>query len=246
MIAGGKVVGWALFGLYDETFLLLKANLAWFLLSAPLALPVLLLLSGLLPANGPEEYAPGMATAAMLSGFLLLIVPTPASLGLCGLAAVMTRKESPPLSLFWQTTRQNFVLGLALYLIGLLGIVILGVNTAFYFQVEPPLLRFLGVLWIYLGLFWLAMQLYVGPLAIVLGERRPLALYKRAALLVLAHPIYTLVLLLAASLVMLLSLIMVPLYLSLAMAFVALMSTRALAELKRKYDPAPEQDEESA
>jgi uncharacterized membrane protein YesL len=120
------------------------------------------------------------------------------------------------------------------------------VNTAFYFQVEPPLLRLLGVLWIYLGLVWLAMQLYLGPLAIMLGERSLLALYRRSALLVLAHPIYTGVMLVATALVMLLSLIMVPLYLSLAMAFVALMATRALAELKRKYDPQPEHDEESA
>jgi uncharacterized membrane protein YesL len=94
------------------------------------------------------------------------------------------------------------------------------------------------------GLFWLAMQLYLGPLSLVVGERRLLPLYRRSALLVLAHPLYTLVLLLATALVMLLSLIMVPLYPSLAMAFVALMQTRAVADLKRKYDPEPDQDEE--
>ena len=46
------------------------------------------------------------------------------------------------------------------------------------------------------------------------------------------------------ALVMLLSLFVVPLYPGLAMAFVALMQTRTVANLKRKYDPQPEQDEE--
>ena len=41
-------------------------------------------------------------------------------------------------------------------------------------------------------------------------------------------------------------LITVPLYPLCAMAFAALTGTRALAQLRRKYDPAMETDEESA
>ena len=37
----------------------------------------------------------------------------------------------------------------------------------------------------------------------------------------------------------------VPLLPAGVMAFVALMSTRALAELKRRYDPQPDRDEEA-
>src|SRR5207248_4338551 len=135
-------------------------------------------------------------------------------------------------------------LGLRLFAIGVSGLVILAVNASFYLSAEAPALRALAVAWFYLGLFWLALQLYLGPLSILLGERRLLALYRRAALLVLAHPIYSLTFLFAIALFMLLSVVVVPLYPALGMAFVALMSTRALAELKRRYDPQPDRDEE--
>lgn len=246
MVAAGKVLLWSMMGLYDETLLLVKANVVWFVLSLPLGLPLLVLLAGVVPATEAEEPSVGWALPFMATGLVMLLVPNPASLGLHRLAATMQRKESPPWRQFWDATRENLKLGLALYAIGLGGLVILAVNTGFYIQAERGPWQALSVLWVYLGLFWLAIQLYLGPLVILLGERRILALYRRSALLVIAHPIYTLTFLLAIALVMLLCLVVVPLYLGLAMAFVALIGTRALGELKRKYDPEPDSDEEPA
>jgi uncharacterized membrane protein YesL len=245
MIAGGKVVWWALRGLYDETLTLLKANAVWFLLSLPLSLPILIVMLAFVPL-GNGEASPGLAQPLMVAGLLLLLVPSPASLGLCGLAVTMQRRDSPPWRQFWQATRENVRLGLTLYAIGLTGVLVLSVNLAFYLQADQPLLQILSLLWLYLGLFWLALQIYLGPLVMLLGERRLLPLYRRAALLVLAHPIYTLTFVVTIALLILLCLIMVPLYPALAMAFVALVGTRGLAQLKQRYDPEPGPDEESA
>jgi uncharacterized membrane protein YesL len=182
----------------------------------------------------------------MIVALLQLLVPNPASLGLYRMAAIMQRRDSPPWREFWEATGANVGLGLKLYLVGLLGLLVLAANAGFYLRSQQGALQAFGLLWAYLGLFWLALQLYLGPLAMYLGERGLLALYRRAALLVLAHPIYTLALVLAVGLVVLLCLLVVPLYPALAMAFVALVGTRALARLKQRYDPEPDPDEESA
>src|SRR5919201_4976852 len=214
MLAAAKVLLWALVGLYDETLLLLKANVVWFIASLPLGVPLLLILVALLPTDG-QVGSGGMLLPLMITALLLLLIPNPASLGLYRLAAVMQRKESPPWDVFWHATRDNVGLGLRLFAIGLIGLVILAVNATFYLNAEPRALRALAVVWFYLGLFWLTLQLYLGPLAMLL-----------------AHPIYSFSFVLAIALVILLSVPVVPLYPALAMAFVALVGTRALHELR--------------
>jgi hypothetical protein len=246
MLAAAKVLRWALVGLYDETTLLFKANLVWFLLTLPLGLPLVLAVLLLMPHGSGEGEPVGFVLAMLVSGLLLLIIPNPASLGVYRLAATIQGKESPPLRQFLDATRQNLRLGLGLYVTGLMGLMLLGVAASFYLRAEPAALQALSVLYLYLVLFWLALQLYLGPLAMLLGERRPLALYRRAALLVLAHPIYSLTFLLAFALLTLLCFIALPLFPALAMSFVALVGTGALADLKRRYDPQPDPDEGAA
>jgi hypothetical protein len=243
MLAAAKVLRWALVGLYDETTLLFKANLVWFLLTLPLGLPLVAGVLILVPYDSGEGEPAGVVLAMLVSGLLLLLIPNPASLGVYRLAATIQGKESPPWRQFWEATRQNLRLGLGLYVTGLMGLMLLGVAGSFYLRAEPAAIQALSVLYLYLVLFWLALQLYLGPLAMLLGERRPLALYRRAALLVLAQPIYSLTFLLAFALLTLLCFIAVPLFPALAMSFVALVGTRALAELKRKYDPQADTDE---
>jgi uncharacterized membrane protein YesL len=245
MLAAAKVLLWALVGLYDETLLLLKANVVWFIASLPLGVPLLLILVALMPTDG-QVGSGGVLLPLMITALLLLLIPNPASLGLYRLAAVMQRKETPPWGVYWHAARDNVGLGLRLFAIGLIGLVILAVNATFYLNAEPRALRALAVVWFYLGLFWLTLQLYLGPLAMLLAERRLLALYRRAALLVVAHPIYSFSFVLAIALVILLSVPVVPLYPALAMAFVALVGTRALHELRQKYDPQAGADEDPA
>ena len=241
-MAVGKILRWALIGLYDEALLLLRANLVWFLVTALLGLPVLLALIAAMPPATTEPDAGGFLLPTTLAAFLLLLVPNPATLGIHHLAARMHRKEAPPWSEFWNGLRRHLGLGLALYLVGIAGVAILGVNALFYLRFQAGSLQVLSILFVYLLLFWLGLQLYLGPIATLLGERRLPALYRRAAMLVLGQPLQTLALLLVAALLMPLSVIVIPLYPCAAMAFIALAATRALGQLKQKYAPDPDEE----
>lgn len=247
MLAAARVLRWTAIGLWDESLLLLKANVVWFLATLPLALPILLAGAVLLPLAGVEEQGAGPALLLMLTTFLALLVPNPASLGIYRLAAVLRRKDTPPFREFWNAALSSLGLGFVLYAIGLLGVLILSVNLVFYLF-QPLPLKGLMVLWAGLLFVWLALQLYLGPLVMLLGERRILALYRRAALLVLGHPFFVLTFLLSVALLVLLNLFMPPLVPAIGMAYVALLGTGALAELKQRYDPDPtsELDEEPA
>lgn len=238
----GKVLWWALVGLYDEALMLLRGNLTWFLVTLVLGLPLLLVLPAAMPAGTTAPEAGGYLLPITVAGLLLLLVPNPASLGLHGLAARMHRKEAPHWSDFWQGLRGQVGLGLALYAIGMLGVAILGVNTLFYLRYQQGPLQALSIVFLYGLLFWLGLQLYLGPLVMLLGERRLPALYRRAALLVVGQPFQTLVLLGASVLLMPLAIFAVPLYPCAAMAFVALATTRTLGLLKQRYDPDPDEE----
>jgi uncharacterized membrane protein YesL len=242
MIAAASVLRWAVAGLYDESVLFLKVNLAWFLLSLPLGSPLLLLLAGFLPAG--EDGRSDWVLPGLLIGLLLLLVPNPASLGVYRVAAIMDRRESPPWTEFWQATRQNVGLGLALFGIGLFGTILLVFNLGFYLGLENNPLQAASIVWVYLTLFWLGMQLYLGPLVLLVGERRLPSLYRRSAMLVLAQPIYTLTFLLAIGLLLLLCVLAWPVYPLLAMGFVALTGTCGLSRLRRRYDPTYEPGED--
>lgn len=248
MLAAARVLRWTAVGLWDESLLLLKANVVWFLATLPFALPVLLLSALLLLLlGGAEEQGVGLGFPLMLTSFLALLIPNPASLGIYRLAAVLRRKDTPPFREFWRAALDNIRLGLVLYGIGVLGVVVLAVNLVFYLF-QPLPLKGLIVLWAGLLFVWLALQLYLGPLVMLLGERRLLALYRRAALLVLGHPFFVLTFLLSVALLVLLNLFVPPLVPAIGMAYVALLGTGALAELKQRYDPEPpsELDEEPA
>ncbi|MCC7104139.1 MAG: hypothetical protein IT307_03275 [Chloroflexi bacterium] len=239
MLGPARALWWAIVGLHDEIFLLLRANLIWFVT----VLPVALLLSGTpLVSIASRETAVSTIPPLFVTGFLLLVVPGPATLGLCSLAATMTRRDSPPFSQLLTTLRRDWRLGLATMFVGLLGVGLLGSNVWFYWSVTTGLVRWLSVLWLYLLVFWIGMQLYLGPVAELLGERRLFHLYRRAAVLAVANPLQTFCLLLVALVVATASLLAAPLYLLVAMAYLALVSTRMLDDLRARFDRSSEAD----
>jgi uncharacterized membrane protein YesL len=242
MIAAASVLRWAVVGLYDESVLWLKVNLVWFLLSLPLGLPILLLLAGFLPVG--EDGTSDWVLPGLVTGLLLLLIPNPGSLGVYRVAAIMDHQESPHWGEFWRGTRENLGLGLALFGLGLFGTVLLLFNLGFYLGLQNNILQAASIIWIYLSLFWLGLQIYLGPLVLQVGERHLLKLYRRAAMLVLAHPIYTLTFLLAIGLFLLLCVLAWPLFPLFAMGFVGLIGTRALSRLRRRYDPGAGLDED--
>lgn len=249
MIAALRVLWRALVHLYDESLLMIRANIVWFVGSLPLFLVVLVVTWLFTPATDPE--AGPQVWPILLAGLVLLVVPTPFAFGIYALAAEIVGGETPDFAVFWSALRRWWKRGLVLFVIG--GIVLGGLifNAAFYLSVGQGWLQAVSILWVYAILFWITLQIYLIPL-LLQSEAASAArgepsgslgsLYKRAAILAFANPILSLMLLLSAVLVLVVSAVAIPIYPLIAMAYVALVGARALHQLREKYFPT-EQDE---
>jgi len=244
MLAALRVLWRALVHFYDESLLLIRANVVWFVGSIPLFLVVMAAAWVFVPPVDPES--PPVVWPLMLAGFVLLAVPSPLAVGVYALAREIVRGETPEFGLFWVAVRRWWRRGLAMFGIGGAVLVALVFNTAFYLQVTQGWLQAVSLLWLYAILYWMTLQTYLIPLLLTSeadGEDRgpavaPLpALYRRAAILALANPVFSLVLLLGTVVVMVLSAIAVPVYPLVGMGYVALVGARALLHLRRKYLP---------
>ena len=69
MVAAGRVIWWSMVAIYDETLLLLRSNIVWFLLSLPLAIPLLLATIVLVPPTPGEEFGTGWPCISFSFGF---------------------------------------------------------------------------------------------------------------------------------------------------------------------------------
>ena len=248
-----RVLWRALVYFYDESLLLIRANVVWFVGSAPLFLLVLAAAWMFVPAADAD--AAPVVWPMLLAGFLLLGVPSPFGIGVYALAAEIVRGETPEFGLFWGALRRHWRRGLAMFAIGGLVLGALLFNAAFYLQVTQGWLQAVSVLWLYAILYWMTLQGYLVPLLLAtdqtddVGARHaaPLrALYRRAAILALANPLFSLVLLAATVLAMVLSAVAVPIYPLVAMAYVALVGVGALRQLRAKYLPEELADAEEA
>lgn len=272
MLSAFRVLWRALVHFYDESLLLIRANVVWFVGSVPLFLLVLAICWLFVPTTDPESGP--IVWPLWLAGLILLSVPSPFAIGIYALAAEIVRGETPEFGVYWVALRRWWRRGLVMFAIGGFVLGALVFNTAFYLQVTEGILQAVSVLWLYAILFWITLQTYLVPLllssaeetarangsdqgwgggwgdratapAATPGQPLPLrTLYKRAAILALANPIFSLVLVLNTVLIMALSTLAVPIYPLVAMAYVALVGARALRHLRRKYLPEEVGDED--
>jgi uncharacterized membrane protein YesL len=220
----------ALVSIYEETLTLVGANLAWVALNVPV---VLVLAAIGLPILGSGEEG-GQWLLAVIA-WLLLLLPTPASIGLGGLAQVAAGPDVPRLRLFWATLRGQWRLGLKCMVLSVgVAAALLG-NVYFYAVVSTGWLRFAAVLWLYGALFWLAMHVYLVPLLVHISEPRLIDLYRRAALIALGHPLYTLLMLVAVLIVGLVCIVFLPAYLLVGGSYVAMVQAHAFREIRRRH-----------
>lgn len=220
----------ALVSLYDETLALVAGNVAWAILN----LPVVAVLAAIgLPLLGSVEGA--SQSLLVVIAWLLLVLPTPASVALGGVARVAAGPDVPRFSLFWTTLRAYWRLGLVCCLISLAVAAALLGNLYFYAIYTSGWLRFVAVLWLYGALFWLSVHVYLVPLLVHLEEPRVVDLYRRAALIALGHPVYTLLLLGPVLVVGLVSIVFLPAYVLAAGAYVSLVQAHAFREIRRRH-----------
>lgn len=258
MLAALRVLWRALVHLYDESLLLIRGNVVWFVGTIPLYLLVLALSWLFVPPTDPDS--PPLVWPLLLAAFAVLILPSPFAIGLYALAAVIVTGDTPDFGVFWAALRRWWRRGLAMFAISALVLVALVYNTWFYMSVTEGWLQAVSVLWLYAILFWTTLQAYLIPLLIVSDEPEPGAeapggqvpgtgpsvplrtLYRRAAILTLANPLFSLVLLVGAVSSAVLSALALPIYPLIAMAYVALIGARGLRHLRDKYLP-PEPEE---
>ena len=224
----------AIVSVYDETLTLVGGNLLWVAFNIPVAI-VLVALGVLLP--GASE-AGGVQTLLIAVAWLLLLLPTPASIALGGVARVAAGPDAPRLGVFWVALRAHWRVACLCSVISVVVSAALIWNIVFYLSVDS-MLRFVSILWLYGLVFWLGMHLYLVPLLLHVSEPRVVDLYRRSALVALGHPIYTLLLLLAIAVVGLISIIFLPAYILVGGAYAAMIRAHAFREIRRRHGELP-------
>jgi uncharacterized membrane protein YesL len=242
-MAAPRALWLALVGLYEETATLVASNLAWILCGLPLFLVLALIalpFASVVPEGGPEW-------VLVLLAWLLLFLPHPGAIALGAVTSVAAGPDVPKLSLFWSTLREQWRIGLACFVISLVIAVALLANVYFYAVHTDGILRFATILWLYGALFWFAMHVYVVQLLVHVAEPRIFDIYRRAALIALGHPIYTVVLLLEIIVIGTLCVVFVPAYVLAGPAYLGMVQAHAFREIRRRHgDLVEEVDEDMA
>ena len=101
--------------------------------------------------------------------------------------------------------------------------------------------------WLYGALFWFAMHAYVVQLLVHVAEPRIFDIYRRAALIALGHPLFTVLILLEIVVIGTISLIFVPAYVLVGPSYLAMVQAHAFREIRRRHgDLVEEVDEDMA
>jgi hypothetical protein len=272
MLTGFRVLWRALVHFWDESLLMMRTNVYWFVGSLPLFLLTVLICSFFLPpidAEGEGSFLPWVVAA-----FVVVVIPQPISAGVYAIANFVANDETPEFAIFWQAIRTLWKRALLMYLIGagIFGGLIF--NTGFYMEHAPGMFQAVAILWFYAIIYWLTMQAYLLPLTVhaAIPPPPPLSdddgwppdetgrrvvkprpeppvpeiiplwtLYKRAAILALANPLMSLVMLFGSLLALALASFALPVYPLLVMSYVALINSRGLRALREKYFPSEAQ-----
>ena len=272
MLTGFRVLWRAIVHFWDESLLMMRANVTWFVASLPLYLLTVLACGVFMPpvnADGEGSFLPWAAAA-----FLMVVIPQPISTGVYTIANFVVHEETPEFPVFWQAIRMLWKRTLVLYLIGAGVFAGLVFNTSFYMERVGGILQAVSILWFYVILYWLTMQGYLLPMLVHAAipppppasaddgwpvdesGRRPVkpppptpepeiipfgTLYKRAAILALANPLMSLVMLVGTLLALTISGFALPVFPLIVMSFVALINCRGLRALREKYFPTEAQ-----
>jgi hypothetical protein len=266
MLTGFRILWRALIHFWDESLLMIRANVTWFVISLPLYLLTVAICGLFIPGGNPE--AGENIWPWVLSAFILVAIPGPTSAGVYAIANHVVNEETPEFSMFWRGIKLLWKKALVTYVIGAAVFGGLIFNTVFYMQVSTGLLQAVAILWLYGIIYWLSLQAYLLPMLVQAALPPPpqlsgddgwsmddaarqarsapppppepefiplVTLYKRAAILALANPLMTLVLLFGLIVALALSSFALPVYPLLVMSLAALINCRGLRALREKY-----------
>jgi hypothetical protein len=240
-MAAFRTLWTALFGLYEETLVLVAGNLAAVALNLPIGLVLFFIV---LPFVSNAEQ-PGTQWLILVIAWLMPFLPTPGNVALARLTQVAAGPDAPRLHHFREGLRSFWRLALPCSVISLVVLMAMIWNITFYVAFGPGWPLLVSILWLYASLFWLGLHLFLAPLIVHLSGPRVVDLYRRAAFVALGHGGYTFVLLMVLLALTFAAVLFLPVYVLVAPAFVSLTQAHALREIRRRHgDLVAEPEEE--
>jgi uncharacterized membrane protein YesL len=241
-MAAFRTLWMALVSLYEETLVLVGANLAAIALNLPLGI-VMFVGAWAVLQNVSQPNAAFYAW--VLVAGLTVFLPTPGNVALAGLTREAAGPDVPRFHHFKGALRTRWRLALQCWVISVAVLAALIWNVTFYVSVGTGWLQFISILWLYAVLLWLSLHVYLVPLMVHVADPRVLDLYRRAVFVTLGHLGYTLLAVLVLLILTFLSVVFLPVYVLVAPALVSLTQAHALREIRRRHgDLAAEAEEE--
>lgn len=217
MRAALRVYWWALRNTYEELFTIAGINLAWW--GIGFGLPVAVAYLGL----------------PWLGAVLLLFLLPPPTAGVYYYANRISREKSAAFELFWEGTKKYVVKSWLVAWLGLLVAALFVANVWFYGGFEGGWRVWVQGLFVSLLLYWMAAQMYLFPMLLNLKEEKLLLAIRNAVVLVVANPLFTLLLSLLLIATIVLSVVVVLPAVFLMIGMVALIANRAVVQLLSGY-----------
>jgi hypothetical protein len=233
---GGSVrafgVAWrSIVSFYNELYLLVGISLLWWVTGG-----IFVALSGaaawiLIQAGGVWWFSP-----------LIAIPAGPASAALAYLTRQVVRDLAADRAYYLEGLRRywKLALGVSAASMGILSLLIL--NIQFYSAQPQIAFRLFTVFWLWLGIFWFGIQLFIYPVLVGLKEPGFLATVRTASFLAFASPLFTVILLAIAGALTALSVVFAILVLLAWPAMMALLGEQSLLLIMQRLNPSGDGD----
>jgi uncharacterized membrane protein YesL len=232
-----KVIGKAFVDVYDNMFVLLLANLIYVILAA---VPVTGFVSIVDSALREPENLSGAPVVAALMALLWVLLAGPAGYALAVMLRRVTEFESFTVRDYLGAMRQNLRRAWVMGLVSIGGTTLLVINLGFYATVGGWGALLLP-LFLVITLFWLLMQMYVYPLAVI-TEGGPLPVLRNAAIIVVRRPGLTLLTALVCLILIAISTVLVIPWVIITVGALTALGTRAVRSAVRRDFGLPEDD----
>jgi uncharacterized membrane protein YesL len=204
---------------FEDLFVLGIINVLWTLINAPLAL---ILFASISIGDSILLYI------VMLLGVLTL---GPSSAGLYAIAERVTDGRTSSWRDFIAGIRAYPALSWKVYGLWMLGLILILANLRFYNQMNNTFAGVLSLLFLYFGIVWFGMLMYIGPLMQLQTDKRVRVIARNAALMTFGRPLFTLITLVLMGLIVIASIWLPILLLLVTFSFLAVWSFRATLTL---------------
>lgn len=211
------VAGRAILAFYNDLFVFAGMSLLWWLTGGIFVAAAVVAGLVLFVAGGAWWIAP-----------LLAIPAGPALLALTSVTRQTTRGRAADRRDYFDAFKRNWKPGLALSALGMVVLSLLLLNLLFYVFAENNLLRLFSIVWAYLVLFWMSIQIYAYPYYLALEKPSLGHSLRMSALTTFANPLFSVLLLVVAALLTGISAVLVVLVFIAWPALMSLTGERAL------------------